>query len=197
MHIPQPVLRAETEQNLKLDLLNLIEQPTANQVPPCPNCQQSIDQRNDCSPNCHNAASALSIEPEKYPVEEFAMPLVFELTTLRLVQTCWSCEGHANFNGDIIKMPRISFYAVKPIYAQLISQYITRLYIKKHLNYPWEIALTDYGRKFDITYTIKCDTSFERPELQLMQNDLLNMANNFSQQIKIFAQNMLSELNNH
>jgi len=196
MHIPQPKLQANAQQELRADLLKLIEQPSASQVPPCPNCTQALEQRDDCSYNCENAASALSVEPTKFPIEQFAMPLVFELTTLRLVQTCWSCEGHANFEGEILKMPRISFYAVRPIYAQLIGQYLTQLYFQKKLHYPWEVALSDYGQTLEITYTIKCDTSFEKPDLKLMQEDLLNMANNLSTEVKSFAHRMLTKLNN-
>lgn len=195
MHIPQPTFNPTDKQLLTDALTKLIQQPSAVQSPPCVNCQQPISQRTDCSPDCDNAAEALSEDPAKFPIEEHIVPLVFELTTMRLVQTCWSCEGHASVDGKILKMPQISFYTEKPLYAQLISKYLSKLFWQKKLSYPWEITLSDYGQTLELTYTIKCDIScVEAPNLKVMQNDLISMSENLSSEIKGFAQQFLAQL---
>ena len=195
MHIPQPSFNPTDKQLLTDALTKLIQQPSAVQLPPCVNCQQPASQRTNCSPDCANAAEALSEDPEKFPIEEHIVPLVFELTTMRLVQTCWSCEGHASVDGKILKMPQISFYTEKPLYAQLISKYLSKLFWQKKLTYPWEITLSDYGQTLELTYTIKCDIScVEEPRLQVMQNDLIAMSVNLSSEIKGFAQQFLTQL---
>ena len=150
-----------------------------------------------CSYSCYNPAEALSEDPKRYPVEPNVVPLVFELTTMRLVQTCWSCEGHANIDGKIIKLPQVSFYSEKPFYAQLISNYLANLHWKQKLQYPWEVALSDYGQTWEITYTIKCDLSrVENPDIKIMQNDLNAMGENFSINIKTYARELLAKINN-
>lgn len=197
MHIPQPKFSAH-DKTLIIDALNkLILQPSAVQSPPCSNCQQTQDERSDCSPQCSNAAEALSEDPDKFPIEDNIVPLVFELTTMRLVQTCWSCEGHVSIDGKITKMPQISFYTEKPLYAQLISKHLSKLFWQKKLQYPWEITLSDYGQTLELTYTIKCDIScVDEPNLQIMHQDLNAMGENLSSEIKAYAQELLKQLNN-
>ena len=194
MHIPQPKFN-DSDKSLIIDALNrLIQQPSATQSPPCTNCHQAEAERTDCSFKCENAAEALSEDPVKFPIEENIVPLVFELTTMRLVQTCWSCEGHASIDGKILKMPQISFYTEKPLYAQLISKYLSKLFWQKKLQYPWEITLSDYGQTLELTYTIKCNIScIETPDLKIMHQDLNAMGENLSSKIKLYAQNLLSQ----
>lgn len=197
MRIPQPNFSNTEKDHIVTDLQLLIDQPDANQSPPCPNCTKIDVSSVDCSFNCDNAAEALSEDPERYPVEPNVVPLVFELTTMRLVQTCWSCEGHANIDGKILKLPQISFYSEKPFYAQLLSNYLNKLHWKKKLQYPWEIALSDYGQTWEMTYTIKCDLNrVENPDISIMQKDLNTMGENLSTNIKIFARALLKNINN-
>jgi len=195
MHIPQPKFNAVNKSHIVDALTLLIQQPSAIQSPPCTNCQKVNEVRNDCSYNCDNAAEGLSEDPVKFPIEENIVPLVFELTTMRLVQTCWSCEGHATIDGKILKMPQISFYTEKPLYAQLLSKHLSKLYFQKKLKYPWEITLSDYGQTLELTYTIKCDIScIDEPDLKIMHQDLNSMGENLSTDIKVYAQELLSQL---
>jgi len=195
VHIPKPKFSDSAQLQLISELAHLIEQPSATQDPPCPRCQKPDRNNSECSYTCENAAEALSEEPNQFPIEENVVPLVFELTTLRLMQTCWSCEGHASIDGEILKLPQISFYTEKPFYAQLISKYLSRLFWRKELQYPWEIMLSDYGQTLEATYTIKCNLDhIENPVLQIMHQDLNAMSKDFSTQIKNYAQELLLQL---
>jgi len=197
MRIPQPNFETTEKNHIISDLQQLIDQPDAGQAPPCSNCKKIEAAKIDCSYNCDNAAEALSEDPARYPVEKNVVPLVFELTTMRLVQTCWSCEGHANIDGKIMKLPQVSFYSEKPFYAQLLSNYFKKLHCNKKLYYPWEITLSDYGQTWEMTYTIKCDLSrIENPDIKIMQSDLNAMGENLSSNIKVFARELLSNINN-
>lgn len=200
MHIPIPTLSEPHRKTLISDLELLINQPTAQQSPPCPNCVDDIQaswNKNNCSQSCVNAPHALSEDPELYPIEKNVVPLVFELTTMRLVHTCWSCEGHLDIDGEIWKLPQVSFYSDKPIYAQLLSNYLANIHWKKKIYYPWEIGLTNYGRLFDITYTLRCDLSnVRRPDIHVMQKDLQDMAVNLSENIKLDAIKLIEQLKN-
>ena len=198
MHIPRPKLNKSDIGLLIDDLKLLIVQPSAAQSPPCPNCaiKANIDMKHGlCNAGCYNAAQALSEDPVRYPIEEFVVPLVFELTSMRLVQTCWSCQGHLDRDGKIWKLPQVSFYSKRPIYSQLLCNYLSRLHWQKVLQYPWEVVLTNYGRTWDITYTIRCDISqINNPNIQLMHKDLLRMAENLSEMIKDDAKNLVSDI---
>lgn len=199
MHIPDSNITRSDAQNLINELNILIRQPSALQSPPCKNCLDS-DRRHwrgegGCSPECEHAAYALSEDPNRYPIEAHVLPLVFELTSIRLVKTCWSCEGHLDINGELWKLPQVSFYADKPIYSQLLCNYLARLYWRKKLHYPWEVVLTNFGRSWDISYTIKCDLSrIQKPDIKLMQEDLVEMANDLAKNIKMDARTLIREL---
>jgi len=198
MHIPRPKLSKTEIGSLIDDLNSLIIQPSAAQSPPCPNCElkATLDmQHGVCNAGCYNAPQALSEDPLRYPIEEFVVPLVFELTSMRLVQTCWSCQGHLDIDGKIWKLPQVSFYSKKAIYSQLLCNYLSRLHWHKILKYPWEVVLTNYGRTWDITYTIRCDISqISKPNIQLMHQDLLRMAENLSEVIKDDARSLVSDI---
>lgn len=198
MHIPRPKITETDINGLIDDLVHLINQPTASELAPCPNCDvknKSEWINGNCSPKCYNAAAALSEDPERYPIEEHVVPLVFELASMRLVQTCWSCEGHLDIDGTLWKLPQVSFYSTRPIYSQLLCNYLSRLHWKKVLNYPWEIVLTNYGCTWDITYTIRCNMNqANNPNIYLMQKDLLNMADNLANAIKDDARVLIEDL---
>lgn len=198
MHIPRPNLTDSDVQELIDDLNLLIKQPTALQSPPCPNCTDNtklVWDREKCSASCEHASYALSEEPDRYPIEEHVVPLVFELTSMRLVHTCWSCEGHLDIDGQFWKLPQVSFYSMKPIYSQLLCNYLARLFWRKKLSYQWEVALTNFGRTWDVTYTIKCDLSrIKHPDIALMQKDLLDMADNLSHNIKEDAVALIKDI---
>ncbi len=107
----------------KKDLLDFISQPGPREEPPCPSC--NFHEPMTCSPKCKDVAKSLSIEPDRYPIEMSAVPVVFELMATRVMQTCWSCEGHFQ-DGELWKTPQISFHAKQPIYPYLLKMQFQR-----------------------------------------------------------------------
>jgi len=99
MRIEKPSFDARIRKKICEDLQLLISQPTALEDPPCPGCR--IHDLQICSSKCPEAPRALSIDPGRYPIEPKVTPLVFELRTTRVMQTCWSCEGHMDPEGRL------------------------------------------------------------------------------------------------
>jgi len=175
------------------DLELLLSQPNARQLRPCPNCTESDGA--ECSPACTGAPASLSTDPDRYPVEPHVVPMVYELNVTRLMQPCWSCEGHANAEGTLLKLPLVSFYAFSPVYPQLLMNYLHNLILAKKLAYPWQIVLTDYGQTWGITYSIEPRLSYGvEPRHDLLMNDLKVISADLAEKIKHEASAMLDKV---
>lgn len=176
---------------MREDLELLLAQPDAAEVPPCQNCEEHKVYQ--CSPKCPDAPRSLSIEPDRYPVEAKVVPFVFELRSIRLMQTCWSCEGHMNPQGEIWKTPQISFYSTSSIYPKLLSNHIARLKSEKKLAFEWRIVLSDYGQQpWAVTYTVEPRLELiEKPRLGALQGDLLRIGEDLADHIKNEARSLL------
>ncbi len=92
MHVPQPKTGFLDQASAIQELEQLIAQPSASELRPCPNCKIPCDSNIpmqcavNCDADCTNAPQALSNDPEKHPIEQHVVKIVFELSTLRLVQ---------------------------------------------------------------------------------------------------------------
>lgn len=195
MKIITPNADVQHSQQVRADLLRLIAQPSAAEVPPCPDCK--LHSQVTCASNCEHAPRNLSIDAINYPIESNVVPLVYELAAVRLIQPCWSCEGHLNPNGELWKIPQVSFYSESPMYAQLLLRHISALDLQKRLTYPWHVVLSDFGQTWDITYTLEPNLNYDQAhhiQLNLLQRDLNTLAENLSARLKILAQAMLDEL---
>lgn len=195
MKIIQPNVDMRHTDQVKQDLLRLIAQPSAAEAPPCPGC--TLHPKLICSSGCEHAPRQLSIDAINYPIETNVVPLVYELSAVRLLQPCWSCEGHLNPKGELWKIPQVSFYSESPIYAQLLLRHISSLNLRKRLTYPWHIALSDFGQTWDVTYTLEPNLNYDQArhvQLKLLQHDLNTLAENLYARLKMLAQAMLNEL---
>lgn len=193
IELPGPLLENKKRSRAELELL--LCQPGPQQVPPCQNCREHIVAQ--CNARCANAPSALSSDPERYPVEAKVVPLVYELRKTRVLQPCWSCEGHMGVDGKLWKYPQVSFYSATPLYAVLLVNYLTLLKHRKKLNHDWIIVISGFGQKHSgITYTIEprlgSDTT---PHLGRLHCDLITIAENLDLHIKQEARKMLDVLN--
>lgn len=191
MEIEKPSKSSVDETQIISDLELLLKQPSPAELPPCQNCTDHKVYQ--CSPQCPDAPQALSIEPERYPIEQKVVPFVFELRTSRLMQTCWSCEGHMNPQGELWKVPQVSFYSPSSVYPKLLVNHITRLKMEKKLAYDWQVVLSDYGQEnWGVTYTVepKLEVSVS-PRLGGLQGDLLKIAEDLSDHLKNEARKML------
>lgn len=195
MKIIKPNADFQHSQQVRQDLLRLIAQPSAAEVPPCPGCK--LHSQMACTSDCQNAPQQLSIDAVNYPIETNVVPLVYELAAMRVIQPCWSCEGHLNPNGELWKIPQVSFYSASPIYAQLLLRHISALKLQKRLTYPWHVALSDFGQTWDVTYTLEPNLNYDQArhvQLNLLQRDLNTLAENLCARLKTLAQAMLTEL---
>ncbi|MDH5178369.1 MAG: hypothetical protein OEZ39_06890 [Gammaproteobacteria bacterium] len=202
MYIATPKPDFLNRENAEQELERLLAQPSVSAARPCPGCRLPVNcgtvAANDppCHAGCENAPQALSSEPELHPIEKDVVAIVFELTALRLIQPCWSCEGHLDGRGELWKLPQVSFYAASPLYPKLICNYLTRLRHQKQLHYVWQVNLVDYGQTWSPAYQIEpCLNQISKPvELTLLQEDLRSIGNNLAEQIKQEARHMLANM---
>lgn len=123
------------------------------------------------------------------------MPLVFELAATRLMQPCWSCEGHLGPDGALWKLPQVSFYSASPLYPQLLLRHIGNLELQKQLTYRWRVVLSDYGQTWQPTYTLEPELSRDSNiHLGKLQHDLYILADDLCNKLKALAQATFSAL---
>ena len=91
---------------------------------------------------CPDAPKALSIDPDRYPVEPRILPLVFEMKRLRVFDPCWSCEGHSAADGSLWKTPMVWFYCKSTIYLRLLRDGLSQLKLSGRLKSPWDVVVT-------------------------------------------------------
>jgi len=193
MKILRPQTEIDTQGNLSAQLNHFIQQPGSIDSAPCPGCV--CDVRSDCSPSCEYAPRALSIEPDRYPIEPHVIAIVFEMMTTGLMKTCWSCEGHMNEKGELWKIPQVCFYSPASIYVKLLHMHITALQQQKMLAYKWQISITDFATTMDVTYCLQPDLNHEAsPRLGLLQNDLKLISKDMSAKLKLYAIELLTTL---
>ena len=192
IEIPGPLVENNRRHRAELELL--LCQPGAHQVPPCQNCREHIVPQ--CNARCANAPRALSSDPDRYPVEPKVVPLVYELRKTRVMQPCWSCEGHMDVNGKLWKYPQVSFYSSTPLYAMLLVNHLTLLKHKKILNHDWIIVISGFGqRHMGVTYTLEPKLNLHtNPHLGRLQSDLIAIAENLDAKLKSEAKNLLESL---
>ena len=193
MRIPKPKQDCSQETEVLDDLERLVQQPLASASPPCPSCRNF--RPGSCSARCADAPRALSIEPDRYPIETSVVPIVYELNVLRLVQTCWSCEGHMDAEGNLWKVPQVSFYSASPVFVQLLAARIAGLRQAKQLGYEWHIAFSSYGDSSVPTYTLEPRfRPTDEARLGVLQQDLKVIGENLSIEIRRAASELLSQL---
>lgn len=143
MHIARAPQSNERLEQANEALRVLLRQPTTDKVRPCSNCDISCACSGSstctcgCGWDCKNAPAMLSSEPVGFPIEDGIVPLVFELTGLRVFHPCWSCEGHTRGNGTLFKIPRVWFEPEDLIYVNLIDHHLKMLRAKKMITNTW------------------------------------------------------------
>lgn len=179
---------------IRKDLEEFVKQAGPLETPPCPNCKIHIPSQ--CNALCHDVAKALSIEPDRYPIEDKIVPLVYEIMSTNMLQTCWSCEGHMNEDGEIWKLPNVSFYSKSVFYPKLLLIHLSNLKLDHVLKYQWQIILSDYAQTIGVTYSIQPDLSrVDNPHLGQLQNDIKLISNGMLIKLKIIARKLLVSIN--
>lgn len=186
---------------LARELTALLRQPDARAVRPCRGCHlpcpcsKSHDCTCACTPECDNIARVSSSDPERYPIEPAVVPLIYELNALRLVQTCWSCEGHRDAGDRLVKRPRVWFYSRAASYAQLLSEYLATLCARKSLRHPWQVSLVSMGERACATYSIEpALETVEITDLAVLHHDLAVIGAGLAHRIRGLAAQALDAL---
>lgn len=178
------------------DLQAWLDQPLPHQQPVCPNCGEHRPM--SCSAQCADAPASLSVDPVAHPIEPNVLPIVFQLYATRLLQPCWSCEGHVREEAgkqSLWKLPQVHFYCQTPVYLQLLNRGLARLQAAESFSYQWQIVLADFTQEVHVTYTIEPKlTDIEHAELSLLQADLLLLAKNFTGMLQMEAEQMIQQL---
>jgi len=175
-------------------LQRFINQPEPSVSPPCGGCNNHM--KNSCNPSCAQAAGALSVDPVRHPIEPKAVPMVFEISATRLMQTCWSCEGHIGADDKLWKIPQVCFYSSSPVYPKLVLIHVSRLYSDKALHYRWQIVLSEFSQRLELTYSIQPDLNrINDPHLGKLQSDLVTLSKDMHSELKIIAKDLLTKYN--
>ncbi len=189
MKIKDDVFLTEDKTRTKQDLVNLLNQPSDSQERPCPGCRLSFPDdpsptsTSHCSINCPEAAKMMSSDPNKHPIEDHVVPIVYSIYTLRLLMPCWSCEGHENDGEELIKAPKIWFYSVSPFYAKLVAQALSTIKYREKLSYEWSVKILPFSQSmFTLTYSIE-------PEIE---GKFLNILPKLQKDMKVIGENLRS-----
>lgn len=194
MKIAKPTVAILPDSSVSDDLALFIQQPGPEQAAVCQGCKQHSAAT--CSASCQEAPNALSIDPIQHPIERNVVSFVYELAATRMLETCWSCEGHMGENNELWKVPQVSFYAASPVYVKLLSLYLDELQNSKSLTYRWHIVITDFAQTNGLTYSVQPDLNLVKdPHLGLLQTDLKTIAENLHQNLKSHAQKMMHRTN--
>lgn len=161
-------------------MLTALRQPAANEARPCRDCAILCARHASptcpcgCSFACPDAPAFLSSDPVRYPIEARILPLVFELNALRLVQPCWSCEGHTTEDDTIHKLPSVWFYVDESDYASLLNRYLVQSFSQRRTHVPWIVSLT-FGPE-DSAFACRPDLWSHSATLKELQEDALSLA---------------------
>ncbi len=161
------------------ELRDLMTQPTARQQRVCPGCDircaqcGSISCTCSCAPDCADAPQQMSSDPEKHPVEAGIVPLVYALNELRVFHPCWSCEGHVEDDGRLIRPPHVWFSVRTTVYLSLINHCLFHLHFEKKLSRDWQIKVVDWGQTEDSGFSLEPVTAKgEKIDLAALRRDV-------------------------
>ena len=161
---------------------------------PCP-CSGSSVCACNCSYDCPSLHKELSLDPERYPIEKEIIPLVFAINSLHACPSYWSCEGHENRNGELIKLPRVNFYSSSTILPSLITESLVVLSFKKVVKYRWKVSSAGMTEQLQAQYVIEPDVSpGELNILSELQSDVRCIADHLFAGVKQKAMNKLRAL---
>ena len=143
----------------------------------CPHCGSMACQCM-CSVHCPEAPRALSVDPDRYPIELAILPLVFEMKRLGMFRPCWSCEGHLRPDGSLWKMPRVWFYCDSMVQLRLLSDGLNHMANAGCLRAPWRIVVTfSDPDNPETTFSLEPALSHDREiSLPALQKDVAEIA---------------------
>ncbi len=195
MKIAKPLTDPEFDVQAAAEMAHLLRQPLVTQERPCPGCDlpcpcsASISCACGCSVKCPHAPRQMSSDPEEHPVEQGIAPLVFALNGLRVVEPCWSCEGHMGPGDTLLRPPSVWFYSRSAVYPMLIADYLGELAGTKDTKYRWRLCMVSFGDDNDgcPVFSIEPNLSAVKPDLMMMRRDVRVIAEGFEAGIRALA----------
>jgi hypothetical protein len=190
MKVKDCTFNVEAKQTVITDLEDLLSQPSDQKERPCPGCRFATpDGRTDrsatkfCSYKCPAAPREMSSDPDRFPIEDGVVPVVYALYTLRKLMPCWSCEGHLDGRDRLGKLPKVWFYSISSFYPKLVAQALSQMEAEKQLTHKWMINILPFSQSmYTITYSIepfmnsKCKSDIDT--LSMLHADLITIADN-------------------
>ena len=197
----KPVQDQSALEQGKSVLQSVVSHPSPNQKRPCPTCDSpcpclgSKTCACECSYDCPSLPAKLSLDPVRYPVEKEIVPLVFAINSLHACPSYWSCEGHENSAGQLVKLPRVNFYSSSTVLPSLITESLSVLYFKKVIMYRWQVVSAGMTEDLHAQYIIEPDVKTGlQNELQFLQKDVKAIADNLFTNVKQKAWSKLKSL---
>ena len=148
-----------------------------------------------CDKTCSDAPHFLSSD-KSYPLEKVITPLVFEVKRLGVYEPCWSCEGHLGLDGELWKLPMVWFYTSSMIYVRILAQAVKEMYYQKKISNEWVVVVTHSNVDNPaICFSLEPDKSFEKPSLESLHQDVINMAELLVNMVRNEAQRLITTIN--
>jgi hypothetical protein len=148
MKLSRLAVESEFRQRMSAAAQGIVDHPQPSDIRPCAECRLpcacsgSLVCGCGCTPACSDAASKLSSDPDKFPIEAGIVPLVYALSCLGACHPFWSCEGHADAAGILNRLPRVWFYSRSVLYPRLITEYAAKLHVQKRTHHLWHVTVT-------------------------------------------------------
>lgn len=159
----------------------------------CPSCG-STTCRCNCKPDCPQAPEALSSDPEKFPIEQGIVPLVFALNNMEIGAPCWSCEGHPSLDETPGKLPQVWFYVRHMVYPDLLARYLWSLHFRELIGNRWKVAVVSTENNIDTTFAIAPDASDGPLNLAALRRDIRVIGERMSKDIANIARDNIEEI---
>lgn len=184
MRIKDDSFKVEAKQLIKVMLQDFVNKPSDTQERPCPGCRyggpnnDSFKTTKFCSYRCPIAPKQMSSDPDRYPIEGAIVPLVYAFYTLKSLMPCWSCGGHINNLGQVIKAPKVWFYSSADFYPKLIAQYVNQLHGEHTIMNNWSVRILPYSQSmFTLTYSLEpLNQNLENMNLDSLHQDIITIA---------------------
>ena len=146
----------------------------------------------------------LSSEPGRFPIEPHVVEIVYELNVLGLVQPYWSCEGHLNEAGEVVKLPQIWFYSHEVVYTDLLVAHLEALKFRRATKQEWQIHCLGQvaGPRDGTTYCLgPAPAALPSREvasgaclLEALRSDLLTIASGLTEHMGSLAQTVVEKI---
>lgn len=150
----------------------------------------------NCGPDCEQAPRMLSSEPEKFPIEEGIVPLVYALYDMEIGLPCWSCEGHKGLDGKIGKLPQVWFYVLHQAYPDLLARFLWKLKFDGHIQNQWGVTVVASGNSTDTTFSIVPDASGDPLDLDKLRQDIKVIGERMHDDIAVLVRENIGAIDN-